>query len=142
MPPEYVIRLRERAGEMSSFAFLGLDAVSDGYVLQLRGELDQAALHGVLERARVLGLDVLEVSVAGSAPGGRPGEMYEVLVAGVLGPAARAAFAGLSTRDETDSTVVCGELDQAGLHGVLDRIRALGLDLVGIRLSEHFTRNR
>lgn len=142
MPPEYEIRLRERAGEMSSFAFLGLNAVSDGYVLQLRGELDQAALHGVLERARVLGLDVLEVGLAGTAPAGRAGETYEVLVAGLLGPAGRAAFAGLTTRDETGSTVLRGDLDQAGLHGVLDRIRALGLDLVGIRRSEHFTRNR
>ena len=142
MPPEYVIRLRERPGEMSSFAFLGLNAVSDGYVLQLRGELDQAALHGVLERARALGLDVLEVGPAGAPPAGRPGETYEVVVAGVLGPVGRASFAGLTVRDEPGETVLRGELDQAGLHAVLDRIRALGLGLVGIRLSGHFTRNR
>lgn len=145
MPPEFEVRLRERPGEMSSFAFLGLSAVSDGYLLQLRGELDQAALHGVLERARALGLDVLEVRRAdGSSPvtSQETDLLYEVEVAGVLGPAAWASFADLDPRIGPASTVLSGPLDQRGLHGVLDRIRALGLDLVGIRLSERFTRNR
>jgi hypothetical protein len=141
VPPEYEIRLRERPGEMSSFAFLGLNAISDGYLLQLRGELDQAALHGVLEKARALGLDVLEVRRAGGAPPVVVSES-EVEVAGGLGPTARASFAGLTARVERGSTVLCGPLDQPGLHDVLERIRALGLDLVGIRFAEHFTRNR
>jgi len=34
---------------------------------------------------------------------------------------------------EPTITVLSGDLDQWGLHAVLDRVRALGLELVGVR---------
>ncbi|SDJ42052.1 hypothetical protein SAMN05444157_3286 [Frankineae bacterium MT45] len=61
------------------------------------------------------------------------GVAYEIRISGTLGPAAREAFDGLSVDTEPTSTVLSGELDQAALHGLIDRVRALGLELVDIR---------
>ena len=58
---------------------------------------------------------------------------YEIRVVGKIGPAAREAFGGLDMDTEPTATVLSGELDQAALHGLLDRVRALGLELVDIR---------
>ncbi|TQM61851.1 hypothetical protein [Humibacillus xanthopallidus] len=58
---------------------------------------------------------------------------YEVRVAGIVGPAAREAFADLDIRIEETSTVLSGALDQAALHGIIERVAALGLELVDIR---------
>ncbi len=58
---------------------------------------------------------------------------YEVRVLGSLGPAAKEAFADLSVDTEPTSTVLSGELDQAALLGLIDRVRALGLELIDIR---------
>jgi len=57
---------------------------------------------------------------------------YEIRVAGALGPAAREAFADLAVDVEPTATVLSGALDQASLHAVLDRVRALGLELVDV----------
>jgi hypothetical protein len=59
--------------------------------------------------------------------------VYEIRVVGKLGPAARQAFEGLAVDTEPTTTVLSGELDQAALHGLLDRVRALGLELLDIR---------
>lgn len=61
------------------------------------------------------------------------GHTYEVRVAGALGPAAREAFADVIVEVEPTSTVLSAELDQASLHALLDRVRALGLELVDIK---------
>ncbi|MCW2549528.1 MAG: hypothetical protein JWN96_3988 [Mycobacterium sp.] len=58
---------------------------------------------------------------------------YEIRVAGSLGPAAEEAFGGLVIDAEPSSTVLGGELDQAALHGLINQVRALGLELVDIR---------
>jgi hypothetical protein len=58
---------------------------------------------------------------------------YEVRVVGSLGPAARQAFADLTVDVEPTSTVLSGDLEQADLHALLDRVRALGLELVEVR---------
>jgi hypothetical protein len=58
---------------------------------------------------------------------------YEVRIAGELDATAATAFAGLSLAAAHGITVLRGELDQAALHGLLERIRALGLDLVDVR---------
>jgi hypothetical protein len=58
---------------------------------------------------------------------------YEIRIAGRLDERATAAFAGLEVAARGSVTVIRGELDQAGLHGALERIRFLGLDLVDVR---------
>ena len=58
---------------------------------------------------------------------------YEISVAGSFGPGVREAFADMEVKVEPTITVLSGHLDQPGLHAVLDRVRAQGLELVGIR---------
>jgi hypothetical protein len=58
---------------------------------------------------------------------------YEIRVIGSLGPAAREAFADVAVQVEPTMTVLSGDLDQRGLHALLDRVRALGLELVDVR---------
>jgi hypothetical protein len=58
---------------------------------------------------------------------------YEIRVVGVLGPAAREAFADLAVDVEPTATVLSGELDQPGLHAVLEQVCALGLELVDVK---------
>lgn len=58
---------------------------------------------------------------------------YEVRVIGTLGPAAREAFADLAVEVEPTSTMLSGELAQADLRALLDRVRALGLEVVEVK---------
>ena len=58
---------------------------------------------------------------------------YEIRVVGSLGPAAREAFADMLVEVEPTITVLSGDLDQGDLHELLDRIRALGLELVDVK---------
>jgi hypothetical protein len=62
-----------------------------------------------------------------------PCSLYEIRIVGQLDTAAAAAFAGLSITASGGMTVLRGEFDQAGLHGLLERIRAHALDLVDAR---------
>ena len=58
---------------------------------------------------------------------------YEIRVAGHLSENLAARFEGLSMRHEPGGeTVLSGSLDQAALHGVLVRIRDLGLNLISV----------
>jgi hypothetical protein len=58
---------------------------------------------------------------------------YEIRVIGSFGPDARAAFADTMVQVEPTFTVLSGEFDQRGLHALLERVRALGLELVDVR---------
>ena len=58
---------------------------------------------------------------------------YEIKIIGTLGPATQEAFADLVVEVEPAITVLSGDLDQPSLHEVLDRVRALGLELVEIK---------
>jgi hypothetical protein len=60
---------------------------------------------------------------------------YEIRVEGHIGDSWSSWFEGLSLHHETNGeTVLRGCLaDQAALHGVLTRIRDLGLPLVSVR---------
>jgi len=60
-------------------------------------------------------------------------KLYEIRVAGHLSENWAARFEGMSMRhDPEGETVLSGKLDQAALHGVLVRIRDLGLNLISI----------
>ncbi|MBO0828320.1 MAG: hypothetical protein J2P24_11125 [Streptosporangiales bacterium] len=58
---------------------------------------------------------------------------YEVSVLGILGPASRQAFTGMTVDVEPAITVLSGEMEPAALYVLLDRVQALGLELVGVR---------
>jgi hypothetical protein len=58
---------------------------------------------------------------------------YEIRVAGHIDDAAAEAFAGLEVLPADDFTRVRGRMDQAALHGLLERIRRLGLELIDVR---------
>jgi hypothetical protein len=62
------------------------------------------------------------------------GGSYEIRIKGRLSDSLLAAFEGLSATVEPVETVLHGPVqDQSSLHGLLDRIQALGLELVEIR---------
>ena len=59
---------------------------------------------------------------------------YEIRVAGVLDGRWAAWFDGLQISGQGDQTVICGLVaDQAALHGLLARVRDLGLCLICVR---------
>lgn len=63
------------------------------------------------------------------------GSHYEIRIDGVLDERWRSWFEGLdiATADDTQ-TVISGPLpDQSALHGVLDKVRDLGLTLILVR---------
>ena len=62
-------------------------------------------------------------------------ETYEVAFRGEPGPVTRAAFPEFELRSEKGTTLFQGKfVDQAALHGVIERINSLGLELVDVRL--------
>jgi hypothetical protein len=64
--------------------------------------------------------------------------IYEIRVERRLGPALAARFPECSLADDDGATVLRSALlDQAALHGVLARIRDLGLTLVACVRVEH-----
>jgi len=68
--------------------------------------------------------------------------MYQIKVIGSFGPATHEAFADMVVEVEPTMTVLSGNLDQRGLHAVLDRVRALGLELVEITQAPPSSRSR
>ena len=59
---------------------------------------------------------------------------YEIRVNGVLGSGWSACFEGLRvTSGERETTIAGPVADQAALHGLLAKVRDLGLELVGVR---------
>lgn len=64
---------------------------------------------------------------------GRPAR-YEIRVDGVLDDRWAAWFGGLQVSSDGRQTVIAGLLpDQAALHGLLARVRDLGLWLISVR---------
>jgi hypothetical protein len=61
VPPRYQIRLTGPARPDLPELFTGLDVRPDGSCTVISGDLDQAALHGVLERLRTLDIELIEV---------------------------------------------------------------------------------
>ena len=55
---------------------------------------------------------------------------YRITVAGALGGTGRAVFADFAIEANGATTVLSGDLDDAGLFGMLDRLQMLGLELL------------
>jgi hypothetical protein len=70
----------------------------------------------------------------GAAPA-EPPARYELRVRGVLEPRWSAWFEGLRvTSDQAGQTTIAGPVaDQAALHGLLAKVRDLGLELLSVR---------
>jgi hypothetical protein len=59
---------------------------------------------------------------------------YEIRIRGRLGQGLLSAFEGFEAEVEPPETVLRGTpADQAALHGVLEQIQSLGLELVEVR---------
>ena len=66
-----------------------------------------------------------------------PTHRYRIVVSGALGKVGRDVFWDLRIEGNGTNTALTGDLDQAALYGVLDRILVLGLELVELsRLPE------
>lgn len=58
---------------------------------------------------------------------------YRIVIRGRLSERLSARFDGLSVLPSGETTVLTGDLvDQAQLHGILDRIRDLNLELLAV----------
>ena len=72
-----------------------------------------------------------------SGPAGRPLELeqrYEIRVRGRLSDAAVASFDRFDAQVAPSETVLRGPVaDQACLHGLLERVRELGIELLAVR---------
>lgn len=68
----------------------------------------------------------------------RTAVFYEIRVEGHIGDSWSSWFEGMAIRhEESGETVLSGTLvDEAALHGVLMRVRDLGLPLVAVRRKE------
>ena len=66
------------------------------------------------------------------------GGSYEIRLKGRLDPRWVARFDGLSLRHESDGTTTIHGLvsDQAALHGVLTRVRDMGLPLISVTRND------
>jgi hypothetical protein len=61
------------------------------------------------------------------------GRTYEITFVGQAGPALRAAFSDLDVTVGSGTTTLRGDLpDQAALHGVIERLAGLGLELLDV----------
>lgn len=58
---------------------------------------------------------------------------YQITVCGGLDETGREVLGDFGIEANGTSTVLTGELDQAALHGALNRIRWLGLELIELR---------
>jgi hypothetical protein len=64
-------------------------------------------------------------------------EYYRIKIKGVLGPNWSDHFGGLTITSERGETTLAGELaDQAALHGLLNKVRDLGLALLLVKRIE------
>jgi hypothetical protein len=55
---------------------------------------------------------------------------YRIVISGALRDVSREVFGDLRIEGNGADTVLIGDLDEAALYGVLDRILVLGLELV------------
>jgi hypothetical protein len=58
---------------------------------------------------------------------------YQIRISDQLDETTLTSFAGLDVAVRAGGTVITGQFDQAALHGMLEMIRSLGLDLEEVR---------
>ena len=59
---------------------------------------------------------------------------YRIVVRAEIGDRFAAAFEGMEVKIAQGRTIITGDvIDQSHLHGILDRINALGLELVSVQ---------
>jgi hypothetical protein len=64
-------------------------------------------------------------------------QRYEIVVRGVLSHRYSLAFEGMEVRVQDDRTRISGPVvDQAQLHGLIDRVGELGLELLDVRVAD------
>ena len=64
-------------------------------------------------------------------------QYYRFTVEGQISESVSVWFSDMHISVDTDTTVICGALvDQAALHGIIARIRDLGLTLIKIERNE------
>jgi hypothetical protein len=64
---------------------------------------------------------------------------YRITISGHLGEIGREAFGDFRVEPNGTVTVLVGDLDQAGLYGALNRILALGFELLELaRVTDGF----
>lgn len=74
----------------------------------------------------------MKTKAASNAP-----QLFEIRVTGHLSEYWAARFEGLSMQHEPEGeTALSGMLDQSALHGVLVKIRDLGLNLISVKRVE------
>jgi hypothetical protein len=62
--------------------------------------------------------------------------MFEITFVGEAGPVVRAEFDDCDVSVGSGTTTLhAGLLDQSALHGLLQRISGLGLELIGVRVA-------
>lgn len=61
---------------------------------------------------------------------------YQITIQGGLGQTYRQAFEEFAIERDGIDTMLVGDLDQAALHGALNRIHSLGLELVELTRLE------
>jgi hypothetical protein len=70
------------------------------------------------------------------------GKDYRIVVRSELSKRYATAFEGMEMEVKSGRTILTGEVkDQAHLHGILDRINGLGLELVSVRSLPEETPN-
>jgi hypothetical protein len=70
-------------------------------------------------------------------PGNARPASYQIRLRGELGADWSDWFCGLGLTTDAGDTLLAGPMDQATLHGVLSRVRDLGLTLISVsRLEE------
>jgi hypothetical protein len=60
------------------------------------------------------------------------GTLYRIVVQSELNQRLATAFEGMEMETKAGQTILTGEVDQPHIHGILDRVGALGLKLVSV----------
>jgi hypothetical protein len=61
-----------------------------------------------------------------------PTHRYRITVSGAVGEVGREVLGDLKIESDDSTTVLTGDLDEAALYGVLNRLLVLGLELIGL----------